>query len=388
MSSFAWATKRLLSIRTAFGPPEEDEWSFGQIFPLILSAAPLVSLFDHFPLRSDSLQKYDASSNPSQEEDRSMSENESETNRGLPLHGQESDEGYEFSLSFRTGGLVAAVAYVQLTIYILIIDNISIFEALSQLAFTGFIFYPALLATWIVYDIWMPTLRLSNYLNIVTLDLLFLTVLLLTTLQTALVYGPFPQVVTMEDVETSGRSGLVAFLSPMFSSTTCMCVLLGAYTIFACLILCYAGGNPSSTRTRALARYGVCILTVAVVLGLSVLPFSITYGSPVEPDSRRQFFYGVPVFFAGQIIVLLTEYWIQSTAQTWQTEIRGVILAMVLVIFIAIPWLPHLPYLMPSPYTAVLSLLMTFLVWIIFWICYELGRLCIRWKRKATEIHV
>lgn len=132
--SFIWAAIRLIRLRRTVQLSEENEWSFGQIFAVVMLAAPVVALLSSFSpsnpgasaLTSSADQPYDSS--------------ELEESRNHPIQpqtqpitrvldtrivDQKVNELYESGVSFQGALILAGFTYTNIATFIISSDKTS-----------------------------------------------------------------------------------------------------------------------------------------------------------------------------------------------------------------------------------------------------------------------
>lgn len=145
--SFIWVTRRLYTVRTALGPEEENEWAFGQIFPIVLLVVPLVTLVNHFAKRQPTQPVILSPSVPEGGEiDEPPGNDESTVG---DIQAENTDVNYESSSSFRGASVITAFTYLHIAIFVLAGDNYNrgIAYTIGTLTFSCFVFQPILKAT-------------------------------------------------------------------------------------------------------------------------------------------------------------------------------------------------------------------------------------------------
>lgn len=149
-------TKRLFTTRS-FGPKDENDWTFGQVVPLVLLVAPIVNLIEHLSRTPDESMSDEISSCTIDTQDL-----ESEGS-GEDQYQQTVDdwcESYESSNLFRGAFALAAMSYLQLAAFFLITDLSGISFPFATFTFFFLVISPMLQATWILYAAWVPELEL------------------------------------------------------------------------------------------------------------------------------------------------------------------------------------------------------------------------------------
>lgn len=347
MTSFVWATKRLLSLRIEFGPSDENEWAFGQVFPLVLLAAPVATLLDHWPGNSEA--------NPSQD---SVDSSGAETEPSLPARQHNDDQpinqDYESSLAFRLGSVIVGISYVYLVILVLATDAESLSPLVSRLAINFFFLYPCLEATWFLYVLWIPKLDFRQDHRSALLDVMFLTIILLMMAQMSHMYFGAP--LLLEEFEyTRLYSGPTILYHVFFLG-----MLFAAYFIFVSWFrVAYRHRDddriPSNqARSSRLTNVAACIILVAMLAAfIPTSPFGVAI------------LWG-PMAFGGQIVVQIFEAILHSQVPaSRQMSLRGWFLMLSLL------GLQPFPILFRSyAFEILFSVLLSCAVHIIFWICY------------------
>jgi hypothetical protein len=156
----AWGTIKLVSTRKD-GPGEEDTWTFGQILPLALLAAPVVGVIEHFtdePGHSNrDLTPHNApTSTTASAQDISLQL--ALSNAGCT--GQE----YERTNTFRGLLILATVTYIECGVFILVRGR-GIVQPLAALAFASLMFNPFLQLLWALAILWTKKLDLGALLR-------------------------------------------------------------------------------------------------------------------------------------------------------------------------------------------------------------------------------
>lgn len=361
--SLAWAAKKLLILRRDYGPAKENEWAFGQIVSLVLLAAPLVALADHWPQRPNQLASQETTVN--QADDAPLTSHSSR---------QWTEKDYEFSLSFRIGALIAGVPYVHLAIMVLVKDGSALSDLLTYFTFTAFAFYPVLQATWTLYALWIPKLNLQKRHKIIALDIIYLTIMILMVRQTSELFS------RKQSIDNRFRSD---FVESLIYGGVCIGMLVVTYLIFVVWVVLDAqvqrmNDDNNGLLRRILPRF----LAIATSVTLPVIFFFfvsmvINPSNPYlaeryqSPSSREIHFPWVPAaaVLAGTILVQLLEVKLQTIACTKQRSVRKGICFLSLVGSMIIPW--TLPSAISPVFEILLVLLVTCPIWTIFWICWE-----------------
>ncbi|KAK4449659.1 hypothetical protein QBC34DRAFT_404587 [Podospora aff. communis PSN243] len=170
--SVSWGTKKLVATRK-FSPGGESSWSFGQVLPLILLAAPLVSF-----LESLSGQEGDESGENGRyyQRRRTNSINEVEIIQVCPqpstetaavdappsARNAESLDEHEQSPSFLGTLFLAVWFYVLITEYIMTNAPRDLTKVFSALVFELFVFQPAIQLSWPLWCLWIDKLGSSK----------------------------------------------------------------------------------------------------------------------------------------------------------------------------------------------------------------------------------
>lgn len=153
--SAIWATRRFSRTRL-LGPKQEDEWTFGQVLPVLLAVAPLAAILEHFLLRqssnntsrqsSDQIALTQAQSETVEAETQARAEARDEGQEGAHA---EIDHQYLRSIEYRGVLLLAMVAYIEVGIFFVADLSPGIKEPFLRLGVAFFILNPMLQYFWI-----------------------------------------------------------------------------------------------------------------------------------------------------------------------------------------------------------------------------------------------
>jgi hypothetical protein len=346
MTSFAWATKRLFSLRIEFGPSDENEWAFGQVFPLVLLAAPVATLLDHWPGNQEVNSGQD-----------NIETSGAETEPSLPVRQDDDqliDQDYESSLSFRLGTVIVGISYIYLVILVLTTDAEGLSPLVSRLAFHFFLLYPCLEATWFLYALWIPKLDFREVRQSALLDIMFLTIIFLMVAQMSNMYFAAPLLLDQLDYDRLQSSPSIV------SQVFFLAMLFAVYFIFVSWFGVadrHRDHNrmpPNRARLSRLTNFAACIVLLAMLaafLPTSPIGVSIVWG---------------PMAFGGQIFVHIVEASLHARVQaSRQMSFRGWFLMLSLL------GLQPFPILFRSyAFEILFSVLLSCAVQILFWICY------------------
>lgn len=349
--SFLWATQRLLALRAAFSPEEEDEWTFGQIFPLTLLAAPVAALIDHFSHSSDLPAVLETS----------LASEEGETSDGSGESlDPEIDEDYEASMSFRGAFLLVGLTYVHIAIFFLVRDQETLSSTLVGLVFSFTIVHPAIQAAWVIYDMLVRMLCLSNHRTNSILGVTFSVLILTIMLEiNSNVFRSMPlwetgKVTVDEDVVIVLAALVIAYLAFLLSAQ--LISLTRLQKRFSFVIHCFA------------AAMGSIIVAVAAMLILR--PFSM------RPLIVNDISIAIGPMLAGQAFVQCVEFAIERWSWARGALIRCVVCIAFTISVGVVVTRPLNSFLDVNPELEFWFLLITFFstcpIWVLLWILSDL----------------
>lgn len=336
----------MLSLRIKFGPAEENEWEFGQIFPLVLLAAPITTVFDHWPNTSHQAISDRACHDlvPSDSEVTLFARQESS---------QWTDKNYESSSPFRVGSVLIGLSYLYLVILVLITDAEGLSNLFSRLAFAFFCFYPGLQATWFLYALWIPKLDVKPQHRDAVLGIVFLTIILLKVVEMTEMVFDTPLIRF-----GYGEGGKPP--SPVLSPGQCIAILFATYLLFVGwfqLVFRYKDDDHSWIQ-KALSRF----LTFAVS---TVIPGTLAAFNPWNRWAVTKIW--APVTFGGQLAVQLFEAaicaWVPAHRRV---SFRVWALTLCLLGTQGVPWAS-----LALSLGVLFYVLLMCPIWVAFWIFYE-----------------
>ncbi|KAM5362164.1 hypothetical protein ACJZ2D_012686 [Fusarium nematophilum] len=150
--SLLWGTKRLFSTRID-GPAEEDDWTFGQILPLLLLLAPLAAILEHFSHRPGPNERMLRMARLAIINQLELEESrEEQANIDIDLE-------RICSAPYLGAFLLAAIAYVD--IGLLSVAEHTTYGLLLLSVATNFLYSTTLQILWVVYILWIPKMGWS-----------------------------------------------------------------------------------------------------------------------------------------------------------------------------------------------------------------------------------
>lgn len=403
MTSFTWATKRLLSLKTAFDPDEENEWAFGQIFPVILLAAPIAALIDNWPSmprptakdgHNDNLNdtegnnadnhrnssQNDGTNDTSSADQDTSHETSHETNhntdqitdnsmnndangKNVPgaepalLARQEScqwtDRDYESGISFRVGSLIVGISYVYLAILVLITDAENLLDLFSHLAFSFFCFYPALQGAWFLSALWIQKLGLKTRHQLAILEIVVVTIMLVMMIEMSGLFYGTPLVRTSTDGPGRFRS---SFVAPSLS----LAMLAEVYILFGGWFYLTLQAEQLQDINRTYIRRidpqylpiagGICVVGIQFATFFSWSPW-LDYATEMP----------MVIVLQGQI--QLAEAFLQPSRHS---AVRVIFMFLWLILSQVLPWI-----FFATSFTIIFHSFTYWPFWLTFWLCYE-----------------
>jgi hypothetical protein len=148
--------------RVNHGIDEENSWTFGQIVPLILLAAPLAGLLDHFSTPDTSSMRQDLVQVSRNEIDTPASSNISMLPSDTANATSRYVDDYDDSLSFQGAFVLVVVSYIHLAIRLVYPNNGTFFGLLSSFSPVFAVSDPAIQATWVISHLWISNLHISK----------------------------------------------------------------------------------------------------------------------------------------------------------------------------------------------------------------------------------
>ena len=360
----------MLALRATYGAKEENSWTFGQIVPLILLAAPIASVVDHLSTRPEALN--------SQESVVLICDGEANNARSQRCSSRVAfrryvAQDYEASISFRGAFLLAALSYTHLAAFTVFTDSMGIFYPLSRLAITFVILSPTLQTTWILYVLWVPTLPMRKVQANFVLMVIFLILVLIWSSE-AVPLITFAAQSFRIAVETESVGSFFAYSQlrrsrgifadgPLYVAILLITyLLLIGWFALNCAIKKLDFGRRKKLRVYCSNSLRIA---AAVILPGSLLPFMLNeyyWGGQIPWKQEGQAFGEIILL---QVIVQLIEVTIER--QGWRSGylIRaGIILGMG-VPMVCVLWI-----------TATRDLIVicafTCPLWVIFWACHDM----------------
>jgi hypothetical protein len=367
-----WATKRLLTVRTAAHIADENEWTFGQIFPLVLLAAPLITLIDHFSRKSQApIDDYSLASGQDTHELTNLAEQPILSSRH-PSGNEKRESEYESRISFRGASILAGFSYVHIALFVFLSDNTSpsIAYTFGTLAFSCLVFQPALQMTWVIYALWIPKLNLGEHRMLPLLDMIYLAigVLLVSHELEKVLYEVAREQYKFYWVDTPNLitdDGMTA---------------LGLFIAYLGFLGWFTWDSHVKTQSRNSCGLGEFVHRRCIAIACSII---ISFAANTPPMvfciitltcERPGLGIGVVtcIVFACQIVVEMAELGIRRWARRHATTIRASFLAVIILVMAAVfctliftlPGFDRFGPLWLSP------LSITFPLWVIIWICY------------------
>jgi hypothetical protein len=376
-----WATKRLLTVRTAAHIADENEWTFGQIFTLVLLAAPLITLIDHLSRRSQApIDDYSLASGQDTHELTSLAEQPVLSSR-QPSANEKRESEYESRISFRGASILAGFSYVHIALFVFLSDNTSpsIAYTFGTLAFSCLVFQPVLQMTWVIYTLWVPKLNLGEHRMLPLLDMIFLAIGLFLVFHELkkVLYEVYREqyMVYLKDKDTPDAitvDGMTA---------------LGLFFAYLGFLGWFTWDSHVKTQSRNSCGLGEFVHQRCIAIACSII---ISFAANTPPMvfciiiiSRESYEasnlrpglgigVGTCIVFACQIVVEMAELGIRRWARRHATLIRASFLAVIILVMAAVfctliftlPGFDRFGPLWLSP------LSITFPLWVIIWICY------------------
>lgn len=155
-------------------PAKKNEWTFGQIFHVVLLAAPLGAVVEHVWVRPQHQTACGQARNVASEHTPTTPRLEQERRSA-------GCRRYRLSLQSEpsSGAVLAAIPYLHPAIYVLTLDSIGISRVFNHLAFSFLVFHSIVQGTWLLYALWLPKLGLQKHRQNDVLGIIFLGLLIL-----------------------------------------------------------------------------------------------------------------------------------------------------------------------------------------------------------------
>ncbi|RTE74071.1 hypothetical protein BHE90_011492 [Fusarium euwallaceae] len=209
--SALWVTRRYFKTRV-LGPKEEDEWTFGQVLPLLLVVAPLAAILEQFiPAQALTDRRRQRPSQTALLILNQLERDEAEDNN-IPV---EIDLQYIHSLAYRGAFLLAAIAYIEVGIFFVVDQLPGITKPLLRIGFVFFATNPLLQLLWIHCALWIPYLTHSNVIRR-TVRGVVLSMLAAITVNEFLLGAMILIEEEEGDLPTSPIIGYLSFVAPGF----------------------------------------------------------------------------------------------------------------------------------------------------------------------------
>ncbi|RSL45199.1 hypothetical protein CEP53_010877 [Fusarium sp. AF-6] len=152
--SALWVTRRYFKTRL-MGPKEENEWTFGQVLPVLLVVAPLAAILEHFlPFRVPADRNRQPLSPIALAILRQLERNEAQDDVRVDM-----DHQLIHSAAYRGVFLLAAVAYIEIGIFFVADQSPGIQEPLIRLGVAFFILNPLLQFLWVFCAIYASHMK-------------------------------------------------------------------------------------------------------------------------------------------------------------------------------------------------------------------------------------
>ncbi|RSL70058.1 hypothetical protein CEP54_001950 [Fusarium duplospermum] len=156
--SALWVTRRYFKTRL-LGPREENEWTFGQVLPLLLVVAPLAAILEQvIPAQASTDRRRQRPGQRALLMLNQLERDEAEDNN-IPV---EIDHQYIHSLAYRGAFLLAAIAYIEVGIFFVVDESPGITRPLLRIGVLFFATNPLLQLLWIHCALWIPYLTHRN----------------------------------------------------------------------------------------------------------------------------------------------------------------------------------------------------------------------------------
>ncbi|RSL77982.1 hypothetical protein CEP51_008600 [Fusarium floridanum] len=148
--SALWVTRRYFKTRR-LGPEEENEWTFGQVLPVLLVVAPLAAIFEHLlPFRSAANRRRQRPSQIALEIVDQLERDEAQDDVQVDLNQQHIN-----SPAYRGTSFLTAVAYIEAGIFFIVDQSPGIRQPAIRLGASFFILNPLLQLLWIHSVLWI-----------------------------------------------------------------------------------------------------------------------------------------------------------------------------------------------------------------------------------------
>lgn len=272
--SAIWATRRFFKTRQ-LGPKEEDEWTFGQILPLLLVVAPLAAILEHF-LPCQTLNSTRGQS-PDQIALLTRNQSEADVRQDEAQDQPETDEAqveaqddvrvgldhqHIHSIAYRGAFLLAVVAYIEVGIFFVADLSPGIKGPLIRLGVAFFVLNPLLQLLWIHCSLWISQISWSSVVR--------------NTIRGA-AFGASMSISVNEFLRVSMKSKSDN-REPVYSSVTSYLALGGGVMLSVTTL----GHNRNLEGERGLLFVLVCIIYPIALVGICALMTTVPGGIMVS----------------------------------------------------------------------------------------------------------
>ncbi|KAM0425187.1 hypothetical protein ACHAPT_009504 [Fusarium lateritium] len=155
--SALWVTRRYLRTRL-LGPKEEDEWTFGQVLPVLLVVAPLAAILEHFlPFKASANGRRQRPSPIALAMLDQLDRDEAQESVRVDVDHQQVG-----SIACRGGFLLAAVAYIEVGVFFVADEMPGIIKPYEQILIFFYTKNLPLQVFWMQCTLWIPRLSRSS----------------------------------------------------------------------------------------------------------------------------------------------------------------------------------------------------------------------------------
>lgn len=410
---------RLIRLRVAANMPEENAWAFGQVFPVVLLIAPVVTLVGGFwPSKKKTLPVStgtDLTDYGLRSREYANQHTQAQTHSATPgtpnaqVVNQQINEDYESSASFRGASVLASFTYLNMAIFILASDKGSpsiVYVAGAQLWSSAFL-QPLYQTSWPLYVIWIPKLKQGEPRTSAILDFIFLVIFLvnnsLPSYQITMEVTGWSELIRTGGTDETYNAGYWA-TSPHLVITTEMWGVISLLLAY----LTFVGWFTLNSRVRFMKSTRRCwnkdLYLVLVSLGsiscsgLTLVPFLVSdflFGYLVWNSGYA---FGSLLLFACQLLVGLVAFATQNS-RGYAIAIRTSFLAFIMALILAV--LYYYYYLIYATHTDIsrfgfeipmgtrwlIPVVVACQAWFIIWVCTDIMPLLInRWRLKQPTI--
>lgn len=367
-----------MTIRSAHSPLEENDWTFGQVFPVVLLAAPFATIVAGAwtPTNTQTRQQTASSQTQFRPENSEV---------GHEATDPSPDQLDHVKGDLEVGAIFVSMPYLYLAAYALTLDSIEIVNAVAHLAFSFTIFNSFLQLMWILSTMWLEKVggSLEGYQKMAIRGTIFLVLVLMSTMQILSVLldaifashqkGPESSVYWSDALEEPLRQG-----------GECIIVLLYTYAMLLAWVPRHALPRNESAAWKVRERVRATIAAIGFSL-CPVLVSSQLSEATIDQIMWPSVTFATVAVLGYGVILMVLERGVQSCSQSWQRSLRSVALFLLLVVsgvglwrigresFDAFDpdvstWNEEIIYLF-RPIAPLFGLLLTFLARILVWNC-------------------